>query len=107
MRRREVLKAAGAPFLTRRLFAAAPRFQFELLHEKPVFDISPHHARMCSCYQDRSGVYHLFTDFIPASAVGTGPIGAVGSPPPTIQKVFAVGAFGLAGSAGSSSISRT
>lgn len=47
--------------------AAAPRFRFEPLGDRPVFDVSPHHARMCSCYRDRRGVYHLFTDYIDAA----------------------------------------
>lgn len=48
--------------------AKVPTFRFELLEERPVFDIAPHHARMCTCYRDRAGVYHLFTDFIHESA---------------------------------------
>ncbi len=49
---------------------APPRFVFELLEDRPVLDLSPHHVRMCACYRDRRGVYHLFADFIDA-ALGT------------------------------------
>lgn len=42
-------------------------FKFVQANERPVFDISPHHARMASCYRDLSGIYHLFIDYIDAS----------------------------------------
>lgn len=43
------------------------KFQFLPLKETPVFNIAPHHARMCSCYQDRHNNFHLFVDYIDAS----------------------------------------
>jgi hypothetical protein len=33
---------------------------------KPVFDLTPHQVRMATCYRDRNGVYHLFSDYIDA-----------------------------------------
>jgi|GEM_PF-1579167 len=43
-----------------------PKFRFELVYKDPVFDISPHSARMAACYKDYAGTYHLFTDYIDA-----------------------------------------
>lgn len=33
----------------------------------PDFDITPHHARMSSCYRDNKGEYHLFVDYVDAA----------------------------------------
>lgn len=44
-----------------------PNFNFKSAYEYPVFDISPHHARMACCYRDKAGKYHLFLDYIDAS----------------------------------------
>ena len=44
-----------------------PDFKFIKKYEEPVFDISPHHARMSCCYRDMSGKFHMFVDFIDAS----------------------------------------
>lgn len=30
----------------------------------PIFDLTPHQIRMATCYRDRIGIYHLFTDYI-------------------------------------------
>jgi len=38
-----------------------------LERQKPVFDISPNHARMATCYRDLAGTYHLFVDYVDAS----------------------------------------
>lgn len=46
---------------------AIPNFKFIPAGNCPVFDISPHHARMASCYCDLGGVYHLFVDYVDAS----------------------------------------
>ena len=43
-----------------------PKFRFDLVYKNPVFDISPHSARMAACYKDYAGTYHLFTDYIDA-----------------------------------------
>lgn len=42
-------------------------FQFKQISAKPVLDLSPHHARMTSCYRDLNGIWHLFVDVIDAS----------------------------------------
>lgn len=44
-----------------------PNFKFVPAGNCPAFDISPHHARMASCYRDLNGAYHLFIDYIDAS----------------------------------------
>ncbi len=44
--------------------AGVPRFRLERLRVQPVLDLAPHHVGACSCYRDRAGTYHLFTDFI-------------------------------------------
>jgi hypothetical protein len=43
------------------------QFSFVQVQAAPIFDVSPHHARMTACYRDRKGTYHLFVDFIDAS----------------------------------------
>lgn len=46
---------------------AAETYRFTPAQDGPVLDLSPHHARMATCYRDDAGVYHLFVDFIPAA----------------------------------------
>lgn len=43
------------------------RFHMDPVGDRPVLDLSPHHARMATCYRDRTGTYRLFTDFVDAS----------------------------------------
>ena len=35
-------------------------------YTEPVFDLTPHQVRMATCYRDKNGIYHLFTDYIDA-----------------------------------------
>ena len=44
-----------------------PSYTFHLATPNPCFDLSPHHTRMTACYRDKTGIYHLFTDFIDAA----------------------------------------
>ncbi|QGY47510.1 hypothetical protein GM418_28715 [Maribellus comscasis] len=44
--------------------ATSEYFKLELDSEKPAFDITPYQPRMASCYQDKKGKYHLFTDYL-------------------------------------------
>ncbi len=44
-----------------------PAFKFSLISKTPIFDISPHHARMACCYRDKENKYHLFIDYIDSS----------------------------------------
>jgi hypothetical protein len=42
------------------------KYNFSAVSDEPCFDISPHSARMSTCYIDHTGVYHLFIDYIDA-----------------------------------------
>lgn len=44
-----------------------PNFKFIKAVPDPVFDISPHHVRMSCCYMDKTGIYHMFADYIDSS----------------------------------------
>ena len=39
-------------------------FTFHLLHDHPVFSIAPCSTRMTATYRDRTGRYHLLTDYV-------------------------------------------
>jgi len=41
-----------------------PTFQLVLDGDKPAFEIGPNQCRMATCYRDKAGTYHLFTDFM-------------------------------------------
>lgn len=41
-----------------------PAFQLVVDGNKPVFEIGPNQCRMATCYRDKAGTYHLFTDFM-------------------------------------------
>jgi beta-fructofuranosidase len=43
-------------------------FQLVLDSKTPAFDISPNQTRMATCYRDKAGTYHLFTDFMEKSS---------------------------------------
>ena len=43
-------------------------FRLELDNKEPAVDFTPFHARMATCYQDKRGVYHLFTDYFKEGA---------------------------------------
>ena len=45
----------------------AKQFGLVQIQAAPIFDVSPHHARMTACYRDCKGTYHLFVDFIDTS----------------------------------------
>jgi hypothetical protein len=44
----------------------AGTYRFSPVQKDPVLDLTPHHARMATCYKDDAGGYHLFVDFIHA-----------------------------------------
>lgn len=42
------------------------KFAWKQIKTAPVLDLSPDHTRMVTCFRDAKGIYHLFTDHIPA-----------------------------------------
>lgn len=58
------------------VLAQSNNIHFQLIadNEKPAFECIPFQPRMASCYQDKNGVYHLFTDYLKK---GTSPYNAV------------------------------
>ena len=43
------------------------QFEFIQLEKEPIFDITPCHARVGTCYRDLKGMYHLFIHYYGAS----------------------------------------
>ncbi|MCX6997409.1 MAG: hypothetical protein NTV49_10065 [Kiritimatiellaeota bacterium] len=41
-----------------------PTFRLVPDGNKPAFELGPNQCRMASCYRDKAGTYHLFTDFM-------------------------------------------
>ena len=60
------LAAFAAVVLVVPAHADQPPLAFHLVLDgnKPVFEIGPNQCRMATCYRDKAGTYHLFTDFM-------------------------------------------
>lgn len=61
-----VLAVFAAALLASPAHAGQPPPVFQLVPDgnKPAFEIGPNQCRMASCYRDKAGTYHLFTDFM-------------------------------------------
>ena len=61
-----VLAAFAAALLVSPAHADQPPSAFQLVLDgnAPAFEIGPNQCRMATCYRDKAGTYHLFTDFM-------------------------------------------